>query len=86
MHSPYFIWPFCCVTFPQLLHGACDLSDEWATVNTKNKPTRSDNRQLPDKITVLYIAGTAVAQSLRCYNTNWKVAGSISADVMGIFH
>ena len=30
--------------------------------------------------------GTAVAQSLRCYATNWKVAGSFPDDVIGIFH
>jgi len=31
------------------------------------------------------IKGTAVAQWLRCYATNWKVAGSIPAGVIGIF-
>ena len=30
--------------------------------------------------------GTAVAQWLRCCATNRKVAGSISAGVIGIFH
>jgi len=30
--------------------------------------------------------GTAVAQWLRCCATNWKVAGSIPAGVIGIFH
>ena len=30
-------------------------------------------------------AGTAVAQWLRCYATNRKVAGSIPADVNGLF-
>ena len=30
--------------------------------------------------------GTAVAQWLRCCATNLKVAGSIPADVSGIFH
>ena len=30
--------------------------------------------------------GTAVAQWLRCCATNWKVAGSITDDVTGIFH
>jgi hypothetical protein len=29
---------------------------------------------------------TAVAQWLRCWATNWKVAGSIPAGVIGIFH
>ena len=29
--------------------------------------------------------GTAVAQRLRCYTTNWKVAGLIPASVIGIF-
>jgi len=32
------------------------------------------------------ILGTAVAQWLRCCATNRKVAGSIPADVFGIFH
>jgi hypothetical protein len=30
--------------------------------------------------------GTAVAQWLRCYVTNLKVAGSITDGVIGIFH
>jgi len=30
--------------------------------------------------------GTAVAQWLRCYATNRKVAGSIPVGVIGIFH
>jgi hypothetical protein len=30
--------------------------------------------------------GTAVAQWLRCCATNWKVAGLIPDDVIGIFH
>ena len=29
---------------------------------------------------------TAVAQWLRCCATNWKVAGSIPAGVIGVFH
>ena len=33
-----------------------------------------------------YIRATAVAQWLRCCATNWKVAGSIPAGVIGIFH
>ena len=32
------------------------------------------------------LLGTAVAQSLRCCATNRKVAGSIPAGVIGIFH
>jgi len=32
------------------------------------------------------LVGTAVAQWLRCSATNWKVAGSIPAGVIGIFH
>ena len=32
------------------------------------------------------IMGTAVAQWLRCCATNRKVAGSIPAGVIGIFH
>jgi hypothetical protein len=35
---------------------------------------------------VLLISGTAVAQWLRCCATNRKVAGSIPAGVIGIFH
>jgi len=34
----------------------------------------------------LYKGGTAVAQWLRCCATNRKVAGSIQAGVIGIFH
>ena len=34
----------------------------------------------------IHIYGTAVAQWLRCCATNLKVAGSIPADVIGIFH
>jgi len=30
--------------------------------------------------------GTAVAQWLRCYATNRKVASSIQAGIIGIFH
>ena len=30
--------------------------------------------------------GTAVAQWLRCYATNWKVTGSIPGRAIGIFH
>ena len=33
-----------------------------------------------------YGKGTAVAQWLRCYATNRKVAGSIPDGVIGIFH
>ena len=33
-----------------------------------------------------YLQGTAVAQWLRCCATNRKVAGSIPACVIGIFH
>ena len=33
----------------------------------------------------VYIA-RAVAQWLRCFATNWKVAGSIPGGVIGIFH
>ena len=32
------------------------------------------------------VRGTAVAQWLRCWATNWKVAGSIPDGVIGIFH
>jgi len=32
------------------------------------------------------LRGTAVAQWLRCCGTSWKVAGSIPAGVIGIFH
>jgi len=35
---------------------------------------------------LLDMLGTAVAQWLRCCTTNWKVAGSIPAGVIGIFH
>ena len=35
---------------------------------------------------LLVMEGTAVAQWLRCCTTNWKVAGSIPAGVIGIFH
>jgi len=40
------------------------------------------------EIMVLYILilGTAVAQWLRCYATNRKVAGSIPDGVIGVFH
>ena len=34
----------------------------------------------------VHIWGTAVAQWLRCCATNRKVAGSIPASVIGIFH
>ena len=36
--------------------------------------------------TVMIRGGTAVAQWLRCCDTNRKVAGSIPDDVIGIFH
>ena len=32
------------------------------------------------------VMGALVAQWLRCCATNWKVAGSIPAGVIGIFH
>ena len=35
---------------------------------------------------ILFVMGTAVAQWLRCCATNRKVAGSIPAGVIGIFH
>jgi len=37
-------------------------------------------------LSTFLIKGTAVAQWLRCCSTNWKVAGSITAGVTGIFH
>jgi len=37
-------------------------------------------------ILYFYTGGTAVAQWLRCCATNRKVAGSIPAGVIGIFH
>ena len=37
-------------------------------------------------IHIQYSGGTAVAQWLRCCVTNRKVAGSIPASVIGIFH
>ena len=43
-------------------------------------------RDLTVKIGVTYKQGTAVAQWLRCYATNRKVAGSIPAGVIGVFH
>ena len=36
--------------------------------------------------TIYYILGTAVAQWLRCWSTNRKVAGSIPGGVIAIFH
>jgi len=36
-------------------------------------------------LSFFHIAGTAVAQWLRCYATNRKVAGSIPAGVSGFF-
>ena len=33
-----------------------------------------------------YQTGTAVVHWLKCCTTNWEVAGSIPADVIGIFH
>ena len=35
---------------------------------------------------LITVTGTAVAQWLRCCATNWNVAGSIPAGVIGIFH
>ena len=35
---------------------------------------------------IYYVQGTAVAQWLICYARNRKVAGSIPAGVIGIFH
>jgi len=37
-------------------------------------------------VQILARTGTAVAQWLRHCAANWKVAGSIPADVVGIFH
>jgi len=37
------------------------------------------------RITNFTLSGTAVAQWLRCYATNRKVAGSVPAGVSGIF-
>ena len=42
---------------------------------------RHDNIQL-----IFTFVGTAIAQWLRCYATNRKVAGSIPDGVTGIFH
>ena len=49
----------------------------------------TDMSQDPDASIFRFITefmGTAVAQWLRCCATNRKVAGSIPADVTGIFH
>jgi hypothetical protein len=52
---------------------------------------RNSKRSVPFKswtkfLYLLYMLGTAVAQWLRCFCTNRKVAGSIPDGVIGIFH
>ena len=37
-------------------------------------------------VVVVVVVETTVAQWLRCYATNWKVAGSIPVGVGGILH
>ena len=55
----------------------------------RNLKFTESQRSLTRKYVLLHIIqlhGTAVAQWLRCCATNQKVAGSIPADVSGIFH
>ena len=40
----------------------------------------------PQLMILIFLSSTAVAQWLRCCVTNRKVAGSIPAGVIGIFH
>ena len=54
---------------------------EWPCQRTRNLISRVDKR-----INKWVIKGTAVAQRLRCCATNRKVAGSIPAGVVRIFH
>ena len=51
-----------------------------------NKPSSEHSDVLALKKLHNYVRGTTAAQWLRCCVTNLKVAGSIPAGVIGIFH
>ena len=72
------------------------VATEWATAAEKSPPRRGgyERGSLVTGTTFMFlifivtdtVLGTAVAQWLRCCATNRKVAGSIAAGVIGIFH
>ena len=60
-------------------------TSSWGSRNRTTCLTLQEHDDDYDDI-YIYIWGTAVAQWLRCCDTNRKVAGSIPAGVIGIFH
>jgi len=55
-------------------------------IPTVEKPVTCKVRDINKFVPVIKQAGTVVAQWLRCCATNQKVAGSIPASVIGVFH